>query len=473
MFTSFSVKNFKSIRDSGKIEVRPLTIFIGPNNSGKSSLLQFLLALKQTIEARDTESPFSTRQREGYVDIGGYEDFIFLHDKEKALSFKLYFEEKTDIETESVIRYKQEEIYLDSFVVEIDGKTIRFNSRGEFEQNFVNENLLSEIIEKYGIPEGKMTLFRKEKFYYVSEFLTYRIIPSLEMLSIRKKIEREVKSGVMESSRAGFNNKNINEREEEEIIKTKKTISSLINLQRELFTTFNDLFYLGPLREHPQRYYFVSGEKPIHVGTRGERAVEVLFVTSKTSKGAFQRVNFWFKKLGFGEISFGSLAESLYTLNVTHPTIKRGFQNLEVNIASVGFGASQILPVIVEGFYAPRNAIILIEQPEIHLHPKLQAEMGDLLIDVAKTGKRLIVETHSEHVLMRIQRRIAEGSINTDDVAVYYFEQEKEGTKITQLNLDRFGQFTNWPKGFFEEDLMEAYEHSKAIAEKLEAEGRA
>ena len=472
MFTSFSVKNFKSIRDSGKIAIKPLTIFIGPNNSGKSSLLQFLLALKQTIEARDTESPFSTRQREGYVDIGGYEDFIFLHEKEKALSFKLYFEEETDIETESVIRYKQEEIYLDSFMIRIDGKSIEFNSRGEFKQNLIDGTLLSEAIEEYVIPEGKMTLFRKEKFYYVYEIYLYRILSSLERLSIRKKMKREVESKVMESSRIEYN-KNINEREEEEIIKAKRTISSLVNFQRELFTTFDDLFYLGPLREHPQRYYFVSGEKPIHVGTRGERAVEVLFVTSKTSREAFRRVNSWFKKLGFGEISFGSLAESLYTLNITHPTIKKGSQNLEVNIASVGFGASQILPVIVEGFYAPKNAIILIEQPEIHLHPKLQAEMGDLLIDITKTGKRLIVETHSEHVLMRIQRRIAEGSINTDDVAVYYFEQEKEGTKITQLNLDKFGQFTNWPKGFFEEDLMEAYEHSKAIAEKIEAEGSA
>ncbi len=454
MFAAFSVKNFKSIRDSGKIEVKPLTIFIGPNNSGKSSLLQFLLVLKQTIEATDIESPFSTRKREGLVDIGGYEDFIFKKERKNSLSFKLYFERETNIETESVIRYNQDEIYLDTFTIDLDGKTIKINSRGEVEQNIISDELLSEIVEKSIALIGERSLFRKERFCYVPSSSRYDIGYVLDMY-VHGKSARP------------------NEMIEEDISKYSYALDGLILLQYELLTTFRNLFYLGPLREHPQRYYFITGEKPLHVGTKGERAVEVLYITNRTSTQVFQKVNSWFKKLGFGEVSIKPLTESLYALNVTHPTIKKGHQNLEVNIASVGFGASQILPVVVEGFYAPENAIIIIEQPEIHLHPRLQAEMGDLLMDIAKTGKRLIVETHSEHVLLRIQRRIADGSLAKKDVAVYYFEQTEDGTRITELVLDEFGRFTNWPRGFFEEDLMEAYEHSKAIAEKMGKEGTA
>lgn len=501
MLTAFSVKNFKCIRDSGKIEVKPLTIFIGPNNSGKSSLLQFLLVLKQTVEATDTESPFSTHKREGYVDVGGYEDYIFKNEKDSSLSFKLYFNGKTTIETETVIRYKKDEVYVDSFAVDLDGKTIKINSKGEIEQNLIDERLLSETpkipsggetardqIYKYRTSEifevfqsffKKEQLFRRVKFYYIPFGFPHNIPFYLRNI-YSKELLKKKRSEVHESSLTRYETKDEEKKISEYLANIEKFSNSMENLQffpHDLSTTFKNLFYVGPLREYPQRYYFISGEKPIHVGTRGERAVEVLHVTTRTSKDVFKKINFWFRKLGFGEVSIKPLTESLYTLLVTHPTIrktiKKGHQDLEVNIASVGFGASQILPVIVEGFYAPENAIIIIEQPEIHLHPRLQAEMGDLLIDIAKTGKRLIIETHSEHLLLRIQRKIAEGSIPKEDVAVYYFELKEDGAEITELQLDEFGRFTNWPAGFFEEDLVEAYEHSKAIAEKIEKGGTA
>jgi len=333
-------------------------------------------------------------------------------------------------------------------------KLIHPNYKGAFhlrgyksEQDFM-DSATKKMFEEF-LETGEPRLsFRKEKFYYVPNvplgYHAFRLI--------------------------GQNREKIDKKMEDELLDSLGTFEVLNDFQKELYTSFSNLFYIGPLREYPQRIYFVSGEKPAYVGTKGERAVEVLFVTSKTSNKVFQRVNSWVKKLGLGKVSFKQITESLYELYVTHPTIKKGSHNLEVNIAAVGFGASQILPIIVEGFYAPENAIILIEQPEIHLHPKLQAEMGDLLTDIVKSGKRLIIETHSEHLLLRIQRRIAEGLVTTDDVAVYYFEQEKRGTKITKLELDKFGRFPNWPKGFFEEDLMEAYEHSRAIAEKIETE---
>lgn len=472
MLTAFSVTHFKSVRDSGKICINPLTIFIGPNNSGKSSLLQVLLALKQTIESRGIENPFSTggrssyvTQKRDYIDLGRYEDFIFLNDKKRDLSFNLYFEidspdkdfildenrkesqRKMNIETESVLSYEKDRIYLKTFILNWDGKTLTFKSPTDIEQNFMDEGVLSEVLERLEISP----LYMKKKFYYVpssSFYLSYKLF--LSYYEIEKGIVAE--RGVSE-----------------EIIRINQILTAF---QQEITATFEKLLYLGPLREYPQRYYFVSDENVLDVGIKGEKAVEVLFVSKSTSGEIFQKANSWFKNLGLGELSFKRF-ESFLALTISHPTMRKGSQPLKVNIASMGFGASQILPLIVEGFYAPENAVILIEQPEIHLHPQLQAEIGDLLIDIAKTGKRLIIETHSEHLLLRIQRRVAEELIDADDVAVYYFEQTENGTKITALELDEFGRFTNWPTGFFEEDLTEAYEHSKVIAEKIETEGMA
>lgn len=104
--------------------------------------------------------------------------------------------------------------------------------------------------------------------------------------------------------------------------------------------------------------------------------------------------------------------------------------------------------------------MILVEQPETHLHPRLQARLADLFIDstsVAGRGNQLIVETHSEHVLLRVQRRIREGSLTSDDVAVIYVDQDESGVATVQrLRLDGDGDFLDeWPSGFFDDRLDE------------------
>ena len=97
--------------------------------------------------------------------------------------------------------------------------------------------------------------------------------------------------------------------------------------------------------------------------------------------------------------------------------------------------------VIVEGYYAPRGSLLIAEQPEIHLHPNAQTRLADLFIDIASENKKLLIETHSEHILMRIQRRIAEKAIPCSDVAVYYCEPTSEGTTVKRIGLDGFGRF--------------------------------
>jgi predicted ATPase len=140
--------------------------------------------------------------------------------------------------------------------------------------------------------------------------------------------------------------------------------------------------------------------------------------------------------------------------------------------SDVGFGIGQLLPIIVEGAMA-RNKILCVEQPEIHLHPRLQAHVADLLIATAgllspKDGGRSplrnqwIVETHSESLMLRLQRRMREGQIRPDDVSVLYVEPGgANGSRIMQLRLNEHGEFIDeWPQGFFEERYAEVFEET-------------
>jgi len=228
------------------------------------------------------------------------------------------------------------------------------------------------------------------------------------------------------------------------------------------------LNYLGPLRQFPQRSYIVSGLAPMDVGTKGERTTEVLWYATRTHEQRqemLQQVNRWLIEFGIAlEVHLEQLGRSSqYQVLFIDPNSK-----LAVNLADVGFGASQVLPIIVQGFYSRPGSLLLVEQPEIHLHPRAQAVLGDLLVEIAKQGdRRLIVETHSDHVLGRVQRRIAEEKISRSDVAIYYFNPTPEGTQIQEVKLGELGQFEQYPKGFFEEGFQEAVAHADAMRERI------
>jgi len=134
--------------------------------------------------------------------------------------------------------------------------------------------------------------------------------------------------------------------------------------------------------------------------------------------------------------------------------------NTVVTHRDVGIGITQVLPVLVTA-YASKDKIIAMEQPEIHLHPALQAELGDVFIEAAtgERGNRFILETHSEHLILRILRRIREGRLHPDDIAVLFVEPlAGRGSRVIELRVDEEGDFIDdWPGGFFEESYREKF----------------
>jgi predicted ATPase len=231
---------------------------------------------------------------------------------------------------------------------------------------------------------------------------------------------------------------------------------------RGLFCTFQDavgsLFsekkigHIGPLRAHPKRFYFLD------TAEAGASEGNLLVESLREDPQLRDKVNNWLAAFSIN-ISVAQLEQIIFRLSVRNEG-----HAFDLDITDVGFGISQILPILVEGFGAPLDKVILIEQPEIHLHPKMQGELADLFIDISNVkaakdeadAKRryLVIETHSEYFLSRLRRRISEGKISHSDVAVYFVERAKEraGSIIQGVHMPPSGDFA-WPEEFFEDDL--------------------
>jgi len=159
--------------------------------------------------------------------------------------------------------------------------------------------------------------------------------------------------------------------------------------------------------------------------------------------------------------------------------IKTHKKACEVKITDVGFGLSQVLPALVQAFYCEPYSTVWMEQPEIHLHPQVQANLADVFISSIKSregGKdrnvQLIIESHSEHFLNRLQRRVAEGVISAEDVAVYFCRKAGERTELEPLRLNEFGEIENWPDNFFGDEMADISARVVAAMERQKIQNR-
>lgn len=230
--------------------------------------------------------------------------------------------------------------------------------------------------------------------------------------------------------------------------------------------------YLGALRTAPARSCAVREDAPDSVGRHGENAVAMLLANgarAEMSRMLLAKANEWMRALGVAsEVNLRDAGGGRFAVETVNPNTGE-----RANLADAGAGVAQALPIIAECCAAPKGALILLEHPEAHLHPRAQGALGDLLIDIANQGKTLVVETHGETVIARVRTRMAQGAVSHKDVAVYHFEPTAGGARIREMNLNGAGQFEieEIPNDFFVQVYADEFEsHMEAAVKRMRGE---
>lgn len=227
----------------------------------------------------------------------------------------------------------------------------------------------------------------------------------------------------------------------------------LIDMMMEMDSAYINreeaIYYLGPLRQQPERSYLWSGAEPRRIEPSGENTIATLVASERSGDHIHIQVAEWLVKM---ELVDAFATKALDPEKRFYETLVK-IGGIESALVDVGFGVSQVLPVITALFFVPEGSMVLLEQPELHLHPRAQAYLADLFLHVAETRKlQLIIESHSEHLLRRLQRRIAEAEspfASPENIKMYFCEKGDNRSTIQSVEVDAYGQIQNWPEGFF------------------------
>lgn len=435
-------KNFRSFEDTGSIELTPLTLFIGPNNSGKSSILAPLLILKQTFESSDNQSALITKGP--LVDAGNYKDLIFNHEEDRELSFSFQFHRhhrRQDEELEPPGAYAPGELEL-HFTSSQRGRGIKLLSyrvRDIFGRNLLRRDLL---------PSGRYSRWHLS-IPSISDSPKYE--PYIRAIREENPVNFYFDGRDVILARHQRESDDAKERERPEFPDFVFDYTAVVGeVQSFVSEFFGGITYLGPIRARSDRLYQASGEFPVDVGVRGENAPELLYRYQEN----LGKVNKWIDRFEFGEgIKVSDTDGGVYRIELL------GTDNApSANIADVGSGVSQILPLIIEGYLGRPGGTIVAEQPEIHLNPKQETILAELFTELVNEGKQMIIESHSEHLLLSLRRLVAEGKADAEDISIYYVEQPEASSKIREISLLDNGHIPpeEWPEGFFEDSLKQS-----------------
>jgi predicted ATPase len=259
-------------------------------------------------------------------------------------------------------------------------------------------------------------------------------------------------------------------------------------LRQAVLTCFGTgIRYLGPLRDDPKPVYAVpTGSDPSYVGIKGEFTASVLdlygqkhvdFVPPESPNNApttiplSVAVSTWVKYLDIAD-SFSTRDEGKLGHRIF---IQPGGIQRNVDLTNVGVGVSQILPIVVTAFISEPGATLLFEQPELHLHPKVQLRLADFFLALIRTGRQCIIETHSEYLINRLRLRVAEsplGSTINDDIALYFVERKSGSSSFREVKINEYGAIPQWPFGFFDQGpeesdrIVEAATRKRALLSK-------
>ena len=513
MLTGLRLGNFKAFGETQNIPIKPLTLIFGANSAGKSSIIQGLLLARHANETGNLDVYKTTLGGET-VDLGGFKQYVHRRNQTLAViwgvevnvtqeSEQRIFDVSSKGRMEILLTIKripignQDSKVISAIVVEdcqikADGKTLlrlRRRSNGftlhlqevdekhpglvrmwedatynhewsEKKRAEIADRMLTRSVKEI-IAQGSVFanrfLSNKQSFIYADErsYSESRELPDEQQPRMPYSPQEFKERSAYNEAKKVYEN----------------ILSSLVGGLEHLIThEFSRLSYLGPLRTYPPRHLAFQDDQSSNWFAGGGIAWEIM----RTDPEVRTSVNWWLGK--HLQAPYELLVRRYSSQDSSDDIIEelvlrdKRFDTL-VSHRDIGVGISQVLPVLVSA-YGSKNAIVAIEQPEIHLHPALQAELGDVFIESALGERKntFLLETHSEHLILRIMRRmrdtvrgtLPEGipPVRPEDVAVLYVDRKDDDSTsvVSVLELDEEGQLLDpWPGGFFEEGFNERF----------------
>lgn len=522
---SIGLRNIKAYENTGCISIAPITIFVGKNSCGKSSFIRFPVVLAQTFDS-GSKTPISLHgQQENYIDYGNFEDVVHNHngnsftvELEYPISLDAFSDDMPIIpgpasfyrvgaqlpDTAKIaITYSKPsknlrvyatkiELYINdeffsSFDLKKEPKTYVFNQKKTIKnsilvdadycfelearstRNFMPEFEVSDYwpvlcCQFLGVNEEKEQIqLHRELVFPQKRRYIHSIIDKEEKIIEEERSLPSEKKALLEAYYA---------------FEISATLFRIVyNCMRDDYDFSTSLHYIGPFRAAPNRVYRREEVDISDVGKKGDYTSSLLINDDQLK----QQVSGWFEK------TMG------YSLDIQEVGKDTGYYQLfardengnDSNIMDVGYGISQVLPIVTQIIKAKQNSdkvkvskkrnkiafpeTIVIEQPELHLHPAAQSELAALFASAvtnpAAKNRKILIETHSEHFIRALQVLIADPDkrLTKDMVKIYYVDKGENGNSIIkEMKMNDFGQFEEpWPSGFFDR----AYDLSMELLE--------
>ncbi len=590
MIDKWILRNFKSVEDEQELTFRPLTIFTGANSSGKSTILQSILLLTQTMQ--DPAMSRSVVLNGRLKKFGTYADVAYKRDTQKPIKIGFSL-------TNGINNLDNESVHYMYGIEKVDFSFQISSKRGDYlhpsmdnchltmrMDNIVDSldvtqgrqpESVKKIIKTFGnqisdnevayrvnlnksksryLPSVDLSIFgvgfihflpnyligyynRKVRHLnYLSDLITgnyfhTRLYPEelaiLELYLVNKclQITQEVMSGIKTPSKrllidynkvlyefsldnfySFIQHSHLDEDKKQSYLKELKDVIASMDYSYGMkrvsaydhypelkiikdFFTYN-IKYLGPLREEPRSLYPLEGNiSPEDIGLKGENTAAVL-ESNKTKKVSYidpckfengmdksslystgtlaEAVNKWLVYLGVAnEISTTDKGKIGHELSILTDV-----PDMKQDLTHVGVGVSQVLPILVLSFLANTGDTIILEQPELHLHPKVQTRLADFFVSMNALGKQCIIETHSEYMINRLRYLVAISNSTevADNTMIYFVEKENGHSKYRPVSINKYGVIEDWPDGFFDENEKTAREIlSAGMAKKMREDG--
>ena len=411
--TAISVQGFKSLANESRIAIRPLTILAGANSSGKSSIMQPLLLMKQTLEASYDPGPLLLNGPN--VNFTSFDQLISrLQKNSDCQEFSVEINHAT---------YPTLKIMF--FLNENQTLEIREMIIGEDEHSLhLRSNHSSDDLEKV------ISKFRQKKIE-LSKGSKFKIVRSRCFLNVAYETlndEAKVKfSPVLQIYESG--------------------IFSFFVFREEL----HNMIHVPGLRGNPERVYPRTATGPDFPGTFEHYVATIIADWERIRDDRLKRLEAMLTDLGLTwKISAKPVNDTQIELQVGRLSKARRDGGDLVSIADVGFGVSQVLPVLVALLVAEPGQLVYLEQPELHLHPRAQYALAKILAETAKRGVKLVVETHSALLLLNLQTLVAKGDLDPNLVKLHWFSRSDEDgtTSIKVLIWMKYGAFGDWSEDF-------------------------